>query len=263
LEYRLIARMIGAPIRASHEYEGHSWLDRRCVTFSVPQDYTVHSVTNNCRLLGAIGRTPVLPDAPYELNLSDAEQDFARRFMAQHQLIDGAVMGVHVGSGGTKNLRYKRWPLPRWLEFLALFRRAHPTYPILFFGGPEEVEAHREIQARFPNAGFHFPSTKNMRQAGALIQKCRVFLSVDTALMHVAAAVRPQRQVVIEAPTLNPTNTPWQARWEIVPNPKLNGRSLDYYRYDGGPIRGTPSELEALMSSVTPEAVLQVVDRAL
>src|SRR2546426_628962 len=79
--------------------------------------------------------------------------------------------------------------------------------------------------------------TQNLRQAAALIEKCAAFLSVDTALMHLAAAMRVPQQIVIEAPTFNKTNEPFGQPYLLVKNPAVAGRNLDFYRYDGHGIR--------------------------
>jgi hypothetical protein len=81
--------------------------------------------------------------------------------------------------------------------------------------------------------------------------------------MHLAAAMKVPNQIVIEAPTLNPTNLPFGNPYRIVRNPAVNGQNLDYYCYDGGPIKGNDEELVALMSSITVESVLGVLTDAL
>jgi hypothetical protein len=81
--------------------------------------------------------------------------------------------------------------------------------------------------------------------------------------MHLAAAVKVPNQIVIEAPTLNPTNVPWQNPYRLIRNPVVNGRNLDYYRYDGKPIKGTQEELIRCMESVPVDEVYQAVDSAL
>jgi ADP-heptose:LPS heptosyltransferase len=95
------------------------------------------------------------------------------------------------------------------------------------------------------------------------MQLCSVFLSVDTALMHLAAAVKVPRQIVIEAPTFNKTNEPYGNAFALVRNPAVAGRNLDYYRYDGRGIKGTRDELIRCMASVRPEAVYEALAEAL
>lgn len=262
IHYRMVARFIGAKLRLSHAYENHGWLDRLLVNRTIPQDYTRHSVENNQQLLSLLGRTPLLEHPELEMYLTPAEQAAAREFVAAHGLATRRKVGLHVGSGGTKNLRLKRWPLDHWIELVRRLAAGAPDTALLLFGGPEEQADHERLVAAAPPGAVLVPPTRNLRQAAALIGCCDLFVSVDTALMHVAAAMKVPRQIVIEAPTLNATNVPWQTRYQIIPNPVVNGRNLDYYRYDGRPIRGTDEELRRCMASIRVDSVQQAVTEA-
>ena len=99
----------------------------------------------------------------------------------------------------------------------------------------------------------------NLMQAAALLGKCHAFVSVDTALMHLAAAVRVPHQIVVEAPTLNATNLPHRPDFKVIPNPMVGGRNLEYYRYDGKDIKGSREHLIACMNSVRVEDVYRVL----
>jgi hypothetical protein len=81
--------------------------------------------------------------------------------------------------------------------------------------------------------------------------------------MHLAAAVRTPRQLLIEAPTLNKTNEPYGNPYKLIPNPAIGGKSLDYYRYDGLGIKGTTEELTRLMASVSVDSVFDAVREAI
>jgi heptosyltransferase-2 len=263
IHYRAVARFIGARLRLSHEYEGHGWLDRLLVSRTLPQDYAVHSVENNNRLLALLGRKPVLSKHEFELFLTSAETAWAEEFLAANQLAARRRLGLHIGSGGTKNLRLKRWPFTHWQELIARLNKSHPDLAILLFGGPEEQKEHEQIQTASAGRLVFAPPTRNLRQAAALMKHLDGFLSVDTALMHLAAAMKVPNQIVIEAPTLNPTNVPWQTSYRVIRNPVVNGRNLEYYRYDGRPIKGTNEELLRCMASISVEAVYSAVNEAL
>jgi hypothetical protein len=73
--------------------------------------------------------------------------------------------------------------------------------------------------------------------------------------------VKIPNQIVIEAPTLNATNWPYGNQFTLVKNPAVNGRNLDYYRYDGGDIKGTRGELIACMSSIKIEDVFKAISK--
>lgn len=265
IHYRLVARVLGARLRVSHAYENAGWWDRCLVHRRIPQDYTIHSVENNNRLLPLIGAEPRLPKEELEIYLTPAEEHWASEYLVRHKLTGVRRLGVHIGSGGTKNLRLKRWPFGHWFELIERLARDRSDLAILLFGGPEEQDEHGEILAVTQAKGLRVraPGTTNLRQAAALLKHCDAFLSVDTALMHLAAAMKVPNQMVIEAPTLNPTNLPWGTPYRLIPNSAIGGRNLDYYRYDGGPIRGSEKELRRLMASVSVDAVEAAVGEAL
>ncbi|MBI5384482.1 MAG: glycosyltransferase family 9 protein [Verrucomicrobia bacterium] len=263
IHYRVVARLLGAPLRLSHRYECHGPLDNLLVNRTIPQDYEVHCVENNNRLLGLLGKQPLLPAPEMEVFLSPAETAWAGEFVHRHRLEDRPRLGLHVGSGGTKNLTLKRWPLEHYVALLKELNRSHPQLAVLLFGGPEEEKAHAQILATIGGQSIYPVASKDLRQAAALMKHCHAFLSVDTALMHLAAAMKVPNQIVIEAPTLNKTNLPWRTNYRVVPNPMVHGRNLDYYRYDGRPIKGTTEHLLACMASVKVDAVYAAVVQAL
>ena len=263
IHYRLVARFLGATERLSHEYENHGLLDRLLVNRTLPQDYQVHSVENNQRLLGLLGKQPLLTQHDYEVYLAPAEREWAAAYLRDHQLTDRRRVGFHIGSGATKNLQLKRWPFAHWQALVQRLTQSHPDVALLLFGGPNERLEHEQLLAANQDKLVFAPTTANFRQAAALLPHCHAFLSVDTVLMHLAAAMKVPQQIVIEAPTLNPTNVPWQNPYRLIRNPVVNGRNLDYYRYDGGPIRGTDEELRRCMASITVDEVHQVLVEAI
>jgi ADP-heptose:LPS heptosyltransferase len=249
--YRLVAKFINAPLRLSHAYEGSGRLDGWLVNKTLPPDGSQHAVENNLALLAPLGAKPKLPAHRYEIYLTAKEEAWAADFIAQHRLAGRPLLGIHVGSGGTKNLALRRWPLASYIELVRRVRQSRPDVRVLFFGGPEEKIDHEKIQVLTGDGDLLFPQSENLRQAAALIGKCAAFLSVDTALMHVAAAMQVRGQIVIETPTWNRPIEPYANPFTLVKNPAVAGRNLEFYRYDGGAIKGTNAELTACMTSVS------------
>jgi ADP-heptose:LPS heptosyltransferase len=259
--YRMAARIVGAPARISHEYECFGWLDPWLVNQTLPQDYTRHSIENNFDVLPLLGAQKKLSTHEIEIFLTMGEEKWADDFWANHKLAGQKLLGVHVGSGGTKNLPLKRWPLKNYIGLVRRLNRERRDISILLFGGPDEAKDHEVILAQADRDLMLEAKTRNFRQTAALMKRCHSFLSVDTVLMHLAAAMKIPRQIVIEAPTLNVTNFPYGNPFTLVKNPVVNGRGLDYYRYDGGDIKGTREELLACMASVKVEDVFATVTR--
>jgi heptosyltransferase II len=259
--YRLVAKFINAPARLGHEYECSGVLDHWLTNWTIPQDYTRHSAENNLSLLPLIKAKPLLPRHGYEVFLTDNDHLWAADFIAGQNLSGRPMLGVHVGSGGTKNLARRRWPLGNYLELVRRLRERQPQLAILLFGGPEEQADHEKISAAVGGGNLFFPKTQNLRQAATLLKKCDAFLSVDTALMHVAAAMNVPGQVVIETPTWNKPIEPYGHPFVLVKNPAVAGRNLEFYRYDGRGIRGSDEELRRCMESVTVESVFDAINK--
>jgi heptosyltransferase III len=257
-EYRVIARLIGAPLRLSHRHECSTWLDSLLVNRQVDQDYNVHCIQNNLNLLPLLPQP--LPSQPvdFELFFTPAEKQWADEWVARPELRSKRLVAVHVGSGKTKNLILKRWPVESYIALIRKLLAAYPDVQVVLFGGPEEQEDNAQILNAVQDARLVQAKSRSLKEAAALLGKCHVFLSVDNAFMHLAAAMKVPQQVVIESPTFNKTIEPWLRPFRLVPNPMVAGRNLEYYLYDGKDIQGSTEHLLACMRSITPEAVFAV-----
>jgi heptosyltransferase-2 len=256
IEYRIVARIIGATQRLSHTYDNSTFLDELLVTHTLPQDYLIHSADNNLRLLTLLGQEVKPGERAYELFLTPEEIAAAQRLAQEHKLAGRRVVGIHVGSGRTKNLRMKRWPLEHYIGLIQRLTASRPEVTVLLFGGPEETEDNARILAAAAHPNLVAPQTRSIREAAALMKHCEVFLSVDNAMMHFAAAMKVPKQILIESMAFGPTLEPYGRPYKLVVNPAVHGRNLDYYRYDGKGIRGSENELRKIMEAVTVEAVL-------
>ncbi len=261
--YRVVARIIGATQRLSHAYDNSTFLDGWLITHKLPQDYAIHSVDNNLKLLSLLGKAPKLAEHGFELFLTPEEIAAAEAMAQQNRLATRRVVGVHVGSGKTKNLRMKRWPVENYIALIRQITAARPDVTVLLFGGPEEKEENARITAAAAHPNLVIPKTRSIREAAALMKHCEVFLSVDNAMMHFAAAMKVPKQVLIESMTFGPTLEPYGRPYRLVKNPAVHGRNLDYYRYDGKGIRGTEQELRQIMEAVKVDDVFAAITEAL
>ena len=262
IHYRGIARLIGARIRLSHTYESWTPLDRLLVNRTLPQNYNLHTVDQNLQIVPLLEGKITVPQPNLEVFLESGDLGWAEAFSKANGFPNRTVLGVHVGSGGTKNLRFKRWPLTAYGELLKKALDRWPELTVLLFGGPDEASDIAWLMQHLDSRHVLRADTKSLKQAAALMKHCRVFLSVDTALMHLAAAMKTP-QVVIEAPTLNKTNEPFRNTYFLAANPAVGGRNLEYYRYDGRGIRGSDTQLRELMESVRAETVMDALERSL
>ncbi len=263
IHYRLVTRWVGANERLSHTYDNWGFLDSMLVTKTISQDYSLHSIENNLKLLALIGAQPKLTKHDGEIFLTAAEEKWADETVGQLGLTGKRVLGVHVGSGTTKNLALRRWPLENYIDLFRELTKRRSDVRVVLFGGPEERHDHERVTKELSNASVLVAPSRSLRQAASLVGRCESFLSVDTALMHVAATMKVPKQIVIETPTFNKTIEPHDRPYILIPNPAVKGRNLEFYRYDGRDIQGTPDELRACMRAVKVEDVLAAVEKAL
>lgn len=263
IQYRMVARLIGASRRLSHDYGNSPFLDRFLVTATTPQNYDMHCADNNLHLLRLLDREPIDSRHEFELALSETEQKQASDYLSANLLTGKMLLGFHVGSGTTKNLAKRRWPIENFIELFKRILASIPQAAILLFGGPAEREQHELIFQSLSNQPAFAPATKNLREAAAVLQKCHAFVSVDTVFMNLAAAMKVPRQIVIDTPTFNKTVHPYQRPFLVAQNPWVAGRHLDFYRYDGKGIKLSDDELATCMASISVDAVFSKLKEAL
>jgi len=148
IHYRIAAFLVGAPVRISHEYDGFNWLDRRLVTGTLPQDYARHSIENNFDVLAAHRRAEKITAHEMEIFLTADEEEFAEEFLAKNKLSGKKILGVHVGSGGTKNLPLKTLAVEKLCRAGPKIEQERPDIRVLLFGGPEEAKDHEVFWRR-------------------------------------------------------------------------------------------------------------------
>lgn len=185
-EYNLLSSLVGARRRYGHAYirGGDRANLRFLLTDRVEQRAGRHTVDENRALVARFaGRQP---ETPADIRLGPiAPQHHADATRMLRHLREPLV-GVHPGCSAYKGLAAKRWPAER---FGVLCRRASEelgAQPVVF-GMPNEIELKLRIQAMCPQVFFaHGPT---IRHTAALVARCRVFVSNDSALAHIASAL--------------------------------------------------------------------------
>jgi heptosyltransferase-2 len=140
------------------------------------------------------------------LVISPDERQEARRFLERQGLDNGRLIGLNPGATfGTA----KRWLPDRFAELgrrLMTEQKAH----ILIFGGPDEIDLGRWLAADIGAGAINLCGKTTLRQAMSLIALCDLFVTNDSGLMHVAAALDIP-QVAVIGPTdpvaTGPVNT--------------------------------------------------------
>ena len=121
-----------------------------------------------------------------ELWPSSEDEKFAKEFFQQYWLGQGRLIGINIGTS-------PRWPSKQWLmkNFAKLCDQlAKRDYRVLLTGSPADALFAKSILDHANTKPMCAVAQTTLMQLACLIQKCDVYVTGDSAPMHLAAAMR-------------------------------------------------------------------------
>ena len=215
-EYNIINFLIGAEKRAGVRYLRRNFKEFGFLNnVSITENDNVHNVRTNIKLSSALMNREFNEEPPLYFPLTDGDEKFVADFLNLNKINQGdTVIGLHPGSATLKNHIKRRWEPEKFAELGRLLIEKNNA-KVLVFGGPEEKELKEKIVKEINSDKAVFVNAGNLGESGALIKRCGVFVSNDSSLMHVAAAMEKKVVAII-----GPTNThyihPWKTEYKIV-----------------------------------------------
>jgi len=215
-EYNLISFFIGAKKRVAVNYlrQGNwnfSFLNNLLIT----EDDSLHNVEENFLMCEKLSGKKSDKIAPLQINFSESDLDYASDFLKEKNIIrENLVIGFHPGCSPLKNHDKRRWETEK---FANLAEKLIQNYSakILVFGGPEEQSLKNDI-IRLTNSNNIFNvTTDSILETAAIMNNCKVFVTNDSSLMHVSAALK-LKTVAILGPTNKNYIYPWQTEYKIA-----------------------------------------------
>jgi heptosyltransferase-2 len=201
-EYNLISILIGAKLRIAHRYNHRfyrslGFLNNRLIQ----EDDELHNVEEDMRLLSFLGIGAHRGTGP-EIYLDDAEQEFARTWLKDRGLEGSLLVGIHAGCAEFKNMARKRWEKEKFVELgQRLVRECNAR--VLIFGGGNEEELKKHVKEGIGERAYLVSGT-TMKETASLIERCTVFVSNDSGVMHTSAALGVPCVTIF-----GPTNPKW------------------------------------------------------
>jgi heptosyltransferase-2 len=124
------------------------------------------------------------------------------------------VVGFHPGCATLKNHIKRRWEPEK---FAQLGKRLiqDKNAKILLFGGPEEDQLKESIKKMTDSENSFVVKTERFLQSIAIMKRSDVFVTNDSALMHIASALG-LRIVAIIGPTNEYYIHPWKTEYKIA-----------------------------------------------
>jgi len=179
-EAALLARLAAIPARAGYTTDGRTLLltHRARVSSAIKKVHQVHYYQDMVRQLGLVCG----PDDLF-LQLPASTRHWARDFTSS--LGDGPVVGLNPGAAYGPA---KCWPAERYGALAAqLSRESQAT--ILVFGTEADAETTAAIKTQAPERVVNLAGKTTLAEAMALIGACDAFVTNDSGLMHVGAAL--------------------------------------------------------------------------
>jgi heptosyltransferase-2 len=105
--------------------------------------------------------------------------------LEQHLSLGDKIIGINPGATYGPA---KQWPLDRYAH-LADNIQAFTKGRVIIFGGPNDKDLGEKISQEMHHCPIDLSGKTSLGEAMALIEKCDLFITNDSGLMHVAAAL--------------------------------------------------------------------------
>ena len=155
----------------------------RLLHAAVPNNTAQHETSRYLDVVRGIGIQPDCGEP--EMFVDDRAQQWADNLLAKIECdTNRPLVGLNPGTGSVS----RRWQKERFAKIGNLLHREHNAQ-ILITAGPREGSLPYELADQMPCSPIILTGTTPM-QLGAMIQRCRLFISNDTGPMHMSTAVK-------------------------------------------------------------------------
>jgi heptosyltransferase-2 len=208
IEAAIIAFLAGIPVRAGYNSDGRGLL----LTHSVQRTKAireVHQTDYYLEMVKALGCRPA--GMEFHLRCGQkydllAETMLRRHGLAESRLLVGMAPGAAYGPA-------KKWFPERFASVADKLVDAFSAQIVLFgSSGDNDTAAKVQTQATYPMADL--TGKTSLKEAMSLMTRCRLFISNDSGLMHVAAALGVPTVAVFGS--TNPATTSPPGRKNII-----------------------------------------------
>jgi len=239
----LLCYLAGIKYRLGESIKGKGYF----YNLKIAWDENNHEVESNINLIQELGIK--VNDKSLYIHRSSEDKIFAQRIFANHNLDETLVVGMHPGSG-MHQAEFKRWPKERFAQLADQLVNNYDA-SVIIFGGPEEINLANEIKRLMKTNPLVMTGKTTLAQATALIEKCSLFISNDSGLLHLACAVNPST-VGIYGPTNHRRTGPYSdsaviIRKKLDCSPCYKGTKVDCTQLD-------------CLELITVDEVLEAVD---
>ena len=184
IEAAIIAWLSGIPVRAGYNTDARGFL----LSHSVPMTEAIKSVHQSMYYLTMVQSLGCgAPASGPFFKLTEEDEEKATRFFLDHGIdTDDIVIGM---APGATYGPAKKWFPDRFGALAEQFGDQYGATTILF-GSTGDCETTKIVQQNSKYPVIDLAGKTDLRTAVALMARCRLFISNDSGLMHVAGALR-------------------------------------------------------------------------
>jgi heptosyltransferase-2 len=182
-EAALIAFLAGIPLRIGYSRDAR----RLLLTHAIPCTHeikTKHQTEYYLNILHEIGIDQDNRDLYLKLNQGDRFRA-EKILLKQHLSLDEKIIGINPGATYGPA---KQWPADRYAH-LADRILAFSEARVIIFGGPGDKILGQKMSGKMQHRPVDLSGKTSLGEAMALIERCQLFITNDSGLMHVAAAL--------------------------------------------------------------------------
>ena len=241
-----LARVLRVRYAVGRELAGAHWLWRTSFThyYRLPRARPRHIVECNLDALRRLGLQPANDERALVLTLAERDIARANALMREHGLESSRFIVLHPGS----RWLFKTWTPERYAQLAD--KIAGEGWRIALTGAPDarERELLNAILASLGNASRRavadVAGALGLRELAALIREARAFVGVDSAPMHIAAAMQTP-VVALFGPSSEAEWGPWRVTHRVVAANEYSCRPCGIDGCGGGKVSECLTALEA------------------
>jgi heptosyltransferase II len=240
-EYNIINFLLGAKKRAGVKYlrmnkQNLGWLNN----VTVLENDETHNAQTNIKLIEKLLNKKFDEEPAMQVSNSDEDKLFAENFLKEKNIKENDfVVGFHPGCATLKNHIKRRWEPEKFAE-LGKKLIKEKNAKVLLFGGPEEEELKASIHSMIDSDNSIIIKTEKFLKSIAIMNRCNVFVTNDSSLMHVASAIG-LKVVAIIGPTNQHYIHPWKTEHKIA---SLNLECAPCFFYSPKPLTCSRTDVQ-------------------
>lgn len=257
-EYNIVNMLIGAPKRAGVKYIRKDRLNLGFLNnFRIEENDDLHCAEENIKQIENLLNIKADEIPSLNFPIPKEEEQFAEEYLKSMNILDtDFIIGIHAGCSVLKNHINRRWSPENFAELISkLIEKKNAK--VLLFGGPDENELKGNIVSKVGSTQLINVETKNLRETAAVIQCSDLFVTNDSGLMHIAAALGCKI-----VPIIGPTNEnyihPWKTESKTV---SLNLECAPCFYYSPKPLTCYRHDVKfKCLKESSVESVFKVVE---